>query len=471
MNSSVENICVDLDGTLVRTDTLVESILLFIKRNPLNIFRCLGWLRFGKAGFKHRIANELDLDPAILPYNQDLLNYLKQQGSDKKIYLCTAANRKIAEPIATHLGIFASVFASDESGNLKGAKKAEALNHAFGEKGYIYAGNDSADLAIWKHASGAIVVSNSQRLLTKVKALTSVLHHYKAHSSGIVKYLRAFRLHQWVKNVLIFLPLILAHKYTTMLGIVDVLIGFIAFGLIASANYISNDLLDLESDRRHATKKDRPFASGDLSILTGIMFIPILLMVGFGLAYKVELGFLVYLLIYLSVTLFYSYFAKSIVILDIIVLAILYTIRLIAGAAAIHEPVTFWLLAYSLFIFFSLASVKRYAEVVKLDPNETISGRGYTSEDTSFVKILGISSGLISVLVFALYINDPGILAKYKSPTWLWIITPILLYWITRVWHLTYHGKMHEDPVVFALKDKVSYIMGGLIIFGIFMAV
>ena len=247
--------------------------------------------------------------------------------------------------------------------------------------------------------------------------------------------------------------------------------GFIAFGMVASSNYITNDLLDLESDRRHASKRNRPFAAGDLPVLNGFVLAPVLLLLGFGLGYIVGIEFLVFLLLYLLLTLGYSYFAKSIVILDIIVLAILYTIRLVAGAAATHDPVTFWLLAYSLFMFFSLASVKRYAELVKLDVDEKISGRGYTSEDTSFIKVLGISSGLISVLVFALYINDPGIVAKYKSPVWLWLITPLLLYWISRIWHLTYHGKMHDDPVVFALKDKTSYAVAVLIILGIFMAI
>ena len=471
MNSPAENICVDLDGTLVKTDTLVESILLFIKGNPLNVFRCLAWLFLGKAAFKDKIATRTELKAETLPYNADILAYLKKQKVSKNLYLCTAANQKVAASVANHLGLFSAVYASDSKNNLKGKKKAKLLVNEFGERGFVYAGNGSEDVAIWQHAAGAIVVSNSARLVAKAKRLTPLIQHYQAYRPGIAKYLRSLRLHQWVKNTLIFLPLVLAHKFMEIADLLDVLTGFVAFGLVASANYVTNDLLDLESDRRHASKKNRPFASGDLSILTGAMFLPLLLIVGFGLGYKVGIEFLIYLFIYLSVTLLYSYFAKSVVILDIIVLAILYTIRLVAGAAAIHEPVTFWLLAYSLFIFFSLASVKRYAEIVKLDPDEKISGRGYTSEDTSFVKVLGISSGLISVLVFALYINDPGVLAKYRSPTWLWLITPLLLYWISRIWHMTYHGKMHEDPVIFAIKDKVSYLVAGLIIFGIFMAV
>ena len=406
-----------------------------------------------------------------LPYNLDVLGYLKRQAKDKKIYLCTAANHTIAEAIASHLGIFTAIFASDATKNLKGEMKAEVLVRAFGEKGFVYAGNEWQDMAIWRHAAGALVVSNSSRLQAKVSAIVPVIEHFQAHSKGVATYIRALRPHQWVKNILIFLPLVLSHKFLAIPGLVNVFMGFIAFGLVASANYVTNDLLDLESDRRHASKRNRPFAAGDIPLVSGFVLAPLLLLLGFVIGYTVGVEFLVFLMLYLLLTLGYSYFAKSIVILDIIVLAVLYTVRLVAGAAATHDPVTFWLLAYSLFIFFSLASVKRYAELVKLDADEKISGRGYTSEDTSFVKVLGISSGLISVLVFALYINDPGIVAKYKSPIWLWLITPMLMYWISRIWHLTYHGKMHDDPVVFALKDKTSYAVAVLIILGIFMAI
>ncbi len=471
MAKSVQHLCVDLDGTLLKTDTLLESILLFIKARPFNIFRCLAWLASGKSRFKHKLAVAVDLNVAALPINQDLLAYLQTEAKTRQLHLCTAANQKIADAVAKHLGIFTNVYASSEERNLKGDKKADVLIKDFGVNGFSYAGNEAADLKIWQHAASAIVVSNSKRLLANVQRVTDVTAQFDAASRGITKYLRALRLHQWVKNTLIFLPLVLAHKYTALTNYVDVLLGFIAFGLVASANYMLNDLLDLDADRVHATKRNRPFAAGDLSIKAGITLIPVMLLLGLGLSYQVSLAFFTYALIYIGMTAAYSYIVKSIVILDIIVLASLYTLRLVAGAAAIHEPVTFWLLAYSLFIFLSLASVKRYAELAKLDYKEKVSGRGYTQEDLSFVKILGISSGLISVLVFALYINDPGIVAKYDSPVWLWMITPLLLYWITRVWHLAYHGKMHDDPVVFAIKDKISYILAGLILFSVVMAV
>lgn len=471
MNNQVENICVDLDGTLVRTDTLIESLFLFIKKNPVNLFKCLVWLWLGKSRFKERLARQVDLNVDTLPYNAQLLAYLKDESATKKIHLCTAANHKIAESIARHIGIFSSIFASDNNQNLRGQNKADRLVNEFGEKGFVYAGNEQQDMAIWKHAAAAIVVTNSTSLIRKVKKTTPVIHHYPAQTPGISKYLRSLRLHQWVKNILIFIPLFLAHKYTDISSYIDVMTGFVAFGLIASVNYMLNDLADLDSDRRHATKRNRPFASGELPIATGLVLIPFLLIVGLTLSYLVGMDFLLYITVYLFVTLVYTYIAKSIVILDIIVLAVLYTIRLVAGAAAVHEPVTFWLLAYSLFMFFSLASVKRYTEIIKLDPKEKISGRGYVSEDASFVKSLGVSSGLISVLVFALYINDPGIIAKYSSPSWLWLITPMLLYWVARIWHLTYHGMMHEDPVVFAIKDKVSYVVAALSLIGILLAV
>jgi len=471
MNAGTTHICVDLDGTLVKTDTLLESILVFIKSNPLNILRCFYWLRLGRSGFKEKLAESVELDASILPYNESLLEYLRVESKTKQIHLCTAANRKIAQAVANFIGVFSSVYASTSQKNLKGRNKADTLAQEFGEKNVIYAGNDSADLPVWQHAAGAIVVSNSKNFLSRVKKHTTVLQVFPATNKGITRYIRALRLHQWVKNTLIFLPLILAHKFTSISGYVDVLAGFIAFGMIASSNYIINDLLDLGSDRRHPTKRMRPFASGEVSIIAGLVQAALLFLAGLLLALKVGTGFLFYMLIYLVATIVYSYAVKSIVILDIIILASLYTLRLVAGAAAIHEPVTFWLLAYSLFIFFSLASVKRYAELLRLDVNEKASGRGYVQEDLGFVRNMGISSGLISVLVFALYLNDPGIISKYQTPEWLWMITPLLLYWIARIWHLTYHGKMHDDPVVFALKDKPSYILAGLIVISIFMAV
>lgn len=464
-------VCVDLDGTLSKTDTLIESLFIYIKKNPINLLKCIGWLFLGKAKFKSRVSAYSELRTDLLPYRHELLTFINSQYPHAKRYLCTAANVSIAESVASHLGGFDGVIASSDSHNLKGKNKAGALVSQFGENGFVYAGNETSDLDVWRHAAGAIIVSNNQRLIEKAGRLTTIIKTFDAEKRGLKKYLYAIRLHQWVKNILMFLPMLLAHKFLDFQNYINISMGFVAFGLVASSTYLINDLMDLDADRMHERKRNRPFAAGELSIATGMFLSPLLMAMGLLLAYIISMEFFMFILLYLAITLVYSYMAKMVAIIDILMLAILYTIRLMAGAVVISEPITFWLLAYSMFIFFSLANVKRYTEIIKLDKKQSISGRGYSSEDASFIKILGISSGLMSVLIFALYINDPGILSKYSDPIWLWMITPLLLYWITRIWHLTYHGRMDYDPVVFALKDHVSYIVVVLIFLGIYLAI
>ena len=464
-------ICVDLDGTLIKTDSLHESLLALFKKNPFNLVKCIFWLFTGKAGFKARVAKHVTVNSMSLPYNQELIKFLNDEYTDNRKYLCTAENERIDQDVADNVGMIQQVYASKDRYRLKGDNKAKLLTEKFGKKQFIYAGNDYSDLKIWDKSAGAIVVSDSQKLIGKVKLVTDIIAHFKSGTNSMKKYLAAIRLHQWVKNLLMVIPMILAHKVMEIDGYINIAIAFVSFGLVASGTYVVNDLMDLDADRAHKTKRNRPFASGALSVLTGIVMAPLLILSGIGIAYLVSTDFLVFVLIYLVVTLIYTYVVKTIAILDVIILAMLYTIRLMAGAVAIEVEITFWLLAYSMFIFFSLANVKRYTEIARLDDTHEISGRGYNRDDANFIRVLGVASGLLSVLVFALYINDPGISMKYTHPAWLWAITPLLLYWVTRIWHLAHHGKMIEDPVVFAIRDVVSYLIAGLVGFGIFMAI
>jgi len=285
--------------------------------------------------------------------------------------------------------------------------------------------------------------------------------------------IRAVRLHQWVKNLLIFVPLVLSHRFTDTAALLQAGLGFFAFGLCASAMYLINDLVDLEADRQHPDKRRRPFAAGELSVRFGLLLAPLLLLAGFGLAGMLSLDFLGLLLGYVVLTLLYTAVFKTLAVLDVIVLAGLYTLRIVAGAFAIQSPVTYWLLAFSLFLFFSLALVKRYSELFNLEGRQETRAqrRGYHAGDLPLVSNMGLTSAYLSVLIFALYLNEPDIQARYANPVWLWIVTPALLYWLSRIWLLASRGRLHEDPVLFAVRDTTSYLVAGIVLAAVLLAI
>lgn len=285
--------------------------------------------------------------------------------------------------------------------------------------------------------------------------------------------LRAVRLHQWAKNLLIFVPLVLSHRFTDTTALWHAGLAFLAFGLCASAMYVINDLVDCEADRQHPDKRHRPFAAGDLSTGFGLGLAPLLLLAGFALASLVSLSFAGLLLAYVTTTLLYTFVFKPLAVLDVIVLAGLYTLRIVAGAVAIQSPITYWLLAFSLFLFFSLALVKRYAELHNLQNRQEARSqrRGYQASDLPLVSNMGLTSAYLSVLIFALYLNEPGIQARYSTPVWLWVATPTLLYWLSRIWLLASRGRLHEDPVLFAVRDRVSYLIAGIVLAAVWLAI
>jgi len=284
--------------------------------------------------------------------------------------------------------------------------------------------------------------------------------------------LRAMRPHQWVKNVLIFAPLILSFQFMDPELVIRALLAFIAFSLSASSLYIINDLLDIDSDRLHPKKKNRPFASGKLSMRWGIGQAIVLLVIALVLAVYINTEFLVALIIYSVLSAAYSFKLKRVVLLDVSILAVLYTLRIIAGTYAVSLDLSYWLIVFSIFMFTSLAMVKRVSELynLMLQDKEKVEGRGYVVKDREIILALGSASGFVSILVFALYIHDPLIVHRYTQPEWLWLIVPALLYWIGRVWIIAHRGKMDEDPIVFALHDKLSYAILVFIAIGVFMA-
>jgi 4-hydroxybenzoate polyprenyltransferase/phosphoserine phosphatase len=458
-------IAVDLDGTLTLTDTLFESVLSLIGSKPYVLLLLPFWLIQGVAYLKQKIAEQTELDVTTLPFNQPLIDWLKEEKlNGKRIILSTAANEQIAKAIVKHFDFIDDFIASDAHTNLKSVYKRNVLQERYGVKGFDYAGNSSDDLEVWACASNAIIVNASNKVLEKASKLTSVTAIFRSDRAGLAVWIKALRVHQWLKNLLLFVPLLAAHQIGNVLSLGLVAIAFVSFSLCASSVYIVNDLLDLESDRKHPRKRFRPFASGKLSILYGVVAAALLIIASFLLGAVVGSHFLILLSIYLLLTVTYSIGIKRLVLIDCLALATLYTIRIIAGAAATSIPLSFWLLAFSIFIFLSLALVKRYAELlVQLrEGKNSAHGRGYLVTDAPLLQVLGISSGYISTLVIALYLRSENVMALYSQPLAIGLLIPILLFWVSWVWLKSSRGEMHDDPIVFAARDKTSLIVAAI---------
>lgn len=450
-------LCVDLDGTLIRTDLLVESALALLRRNPLYLFCFIVWLGRGRAHLKREIAARSRVDVSRLPYDGDVLDWLRAAAGTRPRILCTAADRRLAEAVAAHVGAFDATLASDGVSNLGGARKRDALCARYGSGGFDYAGNAYADLHVWRHARRAIVVDPAPGLLRRVRGLCE-LERVFVRGGRWRAWLDALRLHQWPKNALVFVPMFAAHVMFVPGAMMSALVAFLAFCLCASAAYLLNDLLDLDADRRHPRKRQRPFASGRLPLGAGLAGAPLLTLAAFAVASVLPPRFVLVLLAYGVTTLAYSLVLKRVPMLDVVTLAALYTLRIIGGAVAIPVEASFWLLAFSMFLFLSLAMVKRYAEIQRVATTSggSVAGRGYRVDDLALIQSLGSSAGYLSVLVLALYINGAASQMLYRRHEVLWLLTPLLLYWIGRVWLIARRGGMHDDPVVFALTDRVS---------------
>lgn len=464
---------VDLDGTLVKTDLLFELFLVYIKGNPFRVFNILIWAMNGKAYLKEKLSSSADVDVSVLPYESEVVEFiLEEKSRGRVIVLATASHILIAKRIADYLGFVDAVLATEGEINLASKKKAVRITNEFGEKNFDYMGNSMDDLAVWRVAKGAVVVNPNFGVERIVRSFGNVIRVIKAEKNFLKLWGKAARFHQWVKNFLIFLPIIAAHQMLNVPVLIDGVYAFFCFGLCASSVYILNDLMDLNDDRHHATKKNRPFAAGDLAVLHGLILFPVLLIASFILSwYLLPISFLVVLSIYYVLTVAYSFYLKRKMALDVITLSMLYTIRIVAGAAAVGIKVTSWLLAFSMFIFLSLALVKRFAELKEarlIGKRGRSRGRGYYADDLEMIAPLGASAGYMAVLVLALYIQDTATKNLYSHPEFIWAVCPVLLFWTTRIWLITHRGEMHDDPVVFAAKDKVSLFVGVLfaLIFG-----
>jgi 4-hydroxybenzoate polyprenyltransferase len=465
-------LCVDLDGTLVKSDTLADSLCVLARTRPADLLRLPGWLSGGKARLKREVTARTTLDAAHLPYNEALIVYLREQAaSGRKLYLSTGADHQLADRVAKHFGLFDEVFSSDGATNLTGAKKLSLLESRFGPGGFAYVGNSRKDLPLLSASKDAMLANPTMGLEGRLKRRKiPVQNIFRDRAPAARSIWRALRVHQWAKNVLIFLPLLLAHA-VGIAALVQSALAFLSFSLVASSTYIVNDLLDLASDRNHATKRRRPFAAGDLTVLAGLCLALLLFAVGILISIPMAAKFTSWLLIYCVMTLVYSLYCKRVVIVDVIILSALYTLRILAGAAAAKVPISDWMAGFAIFFFFSLALVKRFSELENLRARGAApsNGRGYLVHDMEQLRAFGTASAFASIVVFTLYINNSDVRQLYHHPQRLWLLTPLLIWWMSRVWLRASRGQMHEDPVIFALTDRAS-LLAGVAIFLIALA-
>ena len=466
---------VDLDGTLLKSDMLHESFWNAFAQRASTPVKSVTQLLNGKAALKSYLASEAVIDMASLPYDHEVIKYINEhRANGGKVALVTATHQLLADQIAQHLEIFDEVHGSNNGVNLKGVVKAKFLVDLFGRENFCYVGDAFADMPVWKVAAKAITVNASGAVRRKVEALGKPVEHLETMSRSWGSYFKALRPHQWLKNILIFVPMLAAHNLD-LSSFLSSCLAFVAFALIASSVYVVNDLLDLNSDRVHPRKRSRSFASGAIAIVHGSQIALLCFLIGFAIAALLGSMFLIVIVAYYMTTLAYSLAFKRKIIIDICVLAVLYTMRIFAGGAASGIDLSIWLLAFSVFFFLSLAAVKRQAELVDLVKRKEIiiSGRGYEAHDLPIIAMISVASGYISVLVMMLYINSPDITILYQTPEILWGVCCILLYWLTRTIMLTHRGRMHDDPVIFAAKDRISQIcffaMIGLTISGSFL--
>jgi len=441
---------VDLDGTLCRTDTLWECFLNAWRLHWWLPLAAVVWIVQSRQRFKRKLADIALPVVASLPWNTAVLEALHSaRDNGRRCVLATAANEKIARACADHLGLFDEVLASDDSTNLKAANKADALVARFGEQGFDYIGDSSADLSVWKHAAGKFSTSGllppgGQRIGDSPRP-------------ALGRWIKLLRARHWIKNLLVFIAPVAAHQWTNPQAWQAAGLAFAAFCCVCSAVYVINDLFDLASDRTHPTKRARPLASGELSLAQAALVAVVLLVTGLVIAVATSWWVAAVIFLYVAVNALYTLQLKRLPVFDVFCLAGLYTLRIVAGAVAVAVPLSTWLVAFSVFAFLSLALLKRAADIARLAPDERLSGRGYYGRDAAFVDAFGVSTAIAACLVLALYVASDQVASMYSEPLWLWGLVVVVLMWLARVWRIAMNGTMDDDPVLFATRDVVSW--------------
>lgn len=459
---------------LVATDLFWEAICLLLKQHPWRAFFLLSWLLRGRSFFNEQLIRRVDFSPQWLTYNKELIAWLdRQRRIGRRLILVTDFSEEWGCAINDHLHLFDQVVACsiDRAVAAVELEKIAAAEDG-GDGRFVFAGT-AADVSVWKVAAGAVIMRCDPCLKEQVGRITAVEKCLTVSRPTLFDYLRAIRVHQWLKNCLLFVPLITSHGIGGLTSVIVSSAAFLSFSFCASAVYLINDLSDLPSDRNHSRKKNRPFAAGTLQLQSGVALVPLFLLLSFGIAFFLPGDFFLVLSVYFIMTLAYTFRLKMVVLVDVIMLAGLYTLRIIAGGTATGIVLSFWLLAFSVFIFFSLALVKRYSELLHAQSVDldTLDGRGYLVDDQKIIRDFGIASGYMSVLVLALYINSEDVRLLYGHTQLIWLLCPLLLYWISRMWLITARGNMYDDPVLFAVQDHVSQAVVVLGIFILWLAI
>jgi 4-hydroxybenzoate polyprenyltransferase/phosphoserine phosphatase len=475
-SSSRPPLCVDLDGTLIKTNTLHESFLALARTAPQRAILAPFWLARGQAYLWNRLSEHVAIDVTLLPYRPEVIEYLRaEKSAGRELLLISGAHHSLVERVARHLGLFDHYLGSDELTHLVAGKKLSAIVERYGKKSFDYVGDSRADLQVWKESRRAVIVSRDRFLVSRLQKVADSLEHIAPSGKVWFKTLpKAIRAHQWAKNLLLFAAVFLSHQIGNLGLLFNAALGFAAFSLCGSAVYIINDLVDLEADRLHLKKRKRPFAAGDLSPVTGVIASSVLFLGAFAIATSISLSFTAALGVYSALTFLYSLYLKEKLLVDVYVLAGLYTIRVWAGGASANITISHWALAFFTCLFLSLALAKRHSELTgatETQENKRLSRRGYRPTDAPFVLCFGCVSSLMSVLVIAIYLTSPDVAAHYSRPSLLWFVCPALAYWSSRLWIIAARNRLDEDPVLFTIKDRVSYLVGAIIVAIVFLAV
>ncbi len=452
---------VDLDGTLLRTDCLIESVLVLARTKPLSLLKLPVWLLQGRAYLKKRLAQIAIPDVRLLPLRPAIVEFLRgEKRLGRALILATATDGKLAQEVVRDLGLFDNVIASDGKINLSGQHKRDRLVEIFGLRGFDYIGNSVRDTPVWYAARRALLATPSRRLAERIVKVTPVQVISLERPAGWQDYLHEIRPLHWVKNGLVFVPLVAVHGILQLESLVRSSIAFVAFCLCASGLYVLNDLLDLPADRGHPHKKDRMLASGRIPLVHALLMLPTLLLIAFAIAFHLSLGFAGVLAAYSLLMVAYSLRLKDITLVDVLVLAVGYSARVAAGSVASDVRISAWLLTFCVFLFFSLALIKRYAELIMLEAQpamRVVHARGYQDSDKFILVAQGIASGYLAVIVLALYTNTEISHRLYARHEYFWGICLLLMYWVSYLWIMVNRGRIHDDPVIFALSDRVSF--------------
>jgi 4-hydroxybenzoate polyprenyltransferase len=462
---------IDLDGTFLATDTLYESIILCLKRKPLSALRIpIVGFASGRANAKSVLATTVsEEDVARFPINAALLEYAECEASKgREVVLATAADKKIAELVTHRFPFFSKIISSDGDVNLKGQNKASALQLLF-PNGFVYAGDSIADIYVWRQAVAGIFAGTSTHVLKQARVATTIVMVAPSRARLSFQSLRrALRLHQWAKNILVFVPLVLGGKSDQVHTWLRVLMAFFAFGLLASGNYLLNDLWDLNEDRQHWSKKMRPIASGEIEIVTGVWLMALCGLSALWISSTIGTGCVESLLCYLGLSLLYSFRFKREPIFDVLILAMLFTVRLATGAIVSEVVLSPWLFVFSMFVFLSLSLAKRQTELSRAALRGRVAtdfGRGYSSEDAPFILASGISTMFAAVIILTIYLMEDAFpKGFYRRPSFLWGSPVVIFLWLARIWLVCHRGQLYDDPVAFALKDRVSLLYAALML-------